>query len=380
LSAPRIALIRQKYNPAGGAERFVSRAIRALVAQGADITLITRKWDRDTAHRVVQLTPWYLGSTWRDWSFSRAVCRHLKHTHYDLVQSHERLACCDVFRAGDGVHREWLAQRARTMSPLRRLAMRVNPHHAYVLHAERQMFASPRLRAVICNSRMVKEELVRHFGLRQDQLIVVYNGVDLEEFSPRQREPWRSTQRQALGIAQEMFTLLHVGSGFERKGLGTILRAMARASAACHLIVVGGDKREGRYKSLAGELGIASRVHFVGVQRNPMPYYAAADAFVMASLYEPFANASMEALATGLPVVTSTKSGAAEILEQGKTGYVCDALDIGGFSSAIDALANREQRLAMGAAARVLAERFTVDAMTAQLLNLYQRLLSDSST
>jgi UDP-glucose:(heptosyl)LPS alpha-1,3-glucosyltransferase len=153
---------------------------------------------------------------------------------------------------------------------------------------------------------------------------------------------------------------------------------MARASVSCHLIVVGTDKREGRYKSLAGELGIAPRVHFAGVQRDPKPYYAAADAFVMASLYEPFANASMEALATGLPVVTSTKSGAAEILEQGKTGYVCDALDIRGFSSAIDALANRERRLVMGAAARDLAENFTVDAMTAQLLNLYQRLLSDS--
>jgi UDP-glucose:(heptosyl)LPS alpha-1,3-glucosyltransferase len=86
----------------------------------------------------------------------------------------------------------------------------------------------------------------------------------------------------------------------------------------------------------------------------------------------------MEALAAGLPVVTSTKSGAAEVLEQGKTGYAFDALDISGFSSAIDALANRERRLAMGAAARELAERFTVDAMTAQLLELYRRLLVDS--
>ena len=226
---------------------------------------------------------------------------------------------------------------------------------------------------------MVKEELIRHYALREDQLTVVYNGVDLEEFSPRRRELWRSTQRQALGIAPETLMLLHVGSGFERKGVGTILRAMARASAACNLIVVGGDKLEGRYRSLAGELGIASRVHFAGVQQDPKPYYAAADVFVMASLYDPFANASMEALAMGLPVVTSTKSGAAEILEQGKTGYVCDALDISGFSSAIDALANRERRLVMGTAARALAEKFTVDAMTRQLLELYQRLLADSS-
>ena len=353
MSAPRIALIRQKYNPAGGAERFVTRAIRALAGQGADITLITRKWDRDPAQRVVELTPWYLGSTWRDWSFSRAVCRHLRHTHYDLVQSHERLACCDIFRAGDGVHREWLMQRARAMTPLRRMAMHISPHHIYTLHAERQMFASARLRMVICNSRMVKEEIVRHYGLRQDQLTVIYNGIDLEEFNPGQRDLLRSAQRQALGIAADALLLLHVGSGFERKGLETILRAMARSPTACHLVVVGSDKREERYKALAGELGITSRVHFAGVQKEPKRYYAAADVFVMASLYEPFANASMEALAMGLPVVTSTKSGAAEILEQGKTGYVCDALDIVGFSSAIDALADRDRRLAMGVAARM---------------------------
>jgi UDP-glucose:(heptosyl)LPS alpha-1,3-glucosyltransferase len=214
LSAPRIALIRQKYNPAGGAERFVSRAIHALIGQGADITLITRKWDEASAQRVVQLTPWYLGGTWRDWSFNRAVCRHLRHAHYDLVQSHERLACCDIFRAGDGVHREWLTQRARTMVPLRRLGMHANPHHAYALHAERQMFASPRLRAVICNSRMVEQEIIRHYGLRRDQLTVVYNGVDLQEFSPGRRETWRSTQRQTLGIAGESRNQHKGGCGF----------------------------------------------------------------------------------------------------------------------------------------------------------------------
>ena len=131
--------------------------------------------------------------------------------------------------------------------------------------------------------------------------------------------------------------------------------------------------------ALAGELGIASRIHFEGVQKQTARYYAAADVFVMASLYEPFANASLEALAMGLPMITSTKSGAAEILEHGKTGYVCDALDVAGFSSAIDALANRERRLAMGVAARQIAEGFSVEAMTTRLLDLYRRLMTPSA-
>src|SRR3954469_3712150 len=195
LSGLKIALIRQKYDAAGGAERFVAQAMRELAKQGSTVTLITRQWERTSGQAVVELAPAYWGSTWRDWSFARAVCRHLQTTKYDLVQSHERLGCCDVFRAGDGVHREWLAQRARGFNAVRRAAMYLNPHHGYLLHAERRMLASPRLRAVICNSRMVRDEILRHYEIDAAKLNVIYNGVDLEAFQPALRASWRATIR-----------------------------------------------------------------------------------------------------------------------------------------------------------------------------------------
>lgn len=375
MSGPRIALVRQKYNAAGGAERFVSRAISELAKRGAQVTLITRQWDRKSDQAVVELKPWYFGSTWRDWSFARAVCRHQAEAAYDLVQSHERLECCDLFRAGDGVHREWLAQRARGMGMLRRAAMYANPHHGYLLRVEKRMFESARLRAVICNSRMVRDEIQRHFAIDAGKLNVIYNGVDLEEFHPRLRDSLRAATRAKLGIAEDRLAVVYVGSGFERKGVAVLLKALAQAGLACELIVVGRDKHEERYRRLADALGVAGRVHFMGAQSDAKPFYAAADVFAMASLYEPFANASMEALAMGLPVVTSTKSGAAEILEKDKTGYVCDALDAPAFAAAIDRLADPARRAAMGAAARKLAENFSLAAMSRDLLDLYQRLL-----
>jgi UDP-glucose:(heptosyl)LPS alpha-1,3-glucosyltransferase len=376
LSALRIAIVRQKYNAAGGAERFVSRAMGELARQGAQVTLITRQWDRTSEQAVVELAPWYLGSTWRDESFARAVCRHQKQVHYDLVQSHERLECCDVFRAGDGVHREWLAQRARNFKILHRIAMYFNPHHGYLLRAERRMFESPRLRAVICNSRMVRDDILRHFKIDEGKLHIIYNGVDLQDFSPVLAGQMRDVVRRKLGIPENALAILYVGSGFERKGVAVLLRALARASDKNHLIVVGRDKNEARYRKLAVELGVMMRVHFTGAQGDPRSFYAAADVFAMASLYEPFSNATIEALATGLPVVTSSKSGAAEIIENGRTGYVCDALDIDGFAAAFRAFADREKRLAMGVAARALAERFSISEKTRELLELYRRLLA----
>src|SRR5262249_49586012 len=150
--------------------------------------------------------------------------------------------------------------------------------------------------------------------------------------------------RSRFGIPAESLVALHVGSGFERKGVAVLIRALSIVRQPWHLVVVGRDKHEDRYRRLAAGAGLASRVHFLGAQADPKPLYAAAAACAMASLYEPFANASLEALAMGLPVVTSSKSGAAEVLETGKTGFVCDALDAAAFGAALDALADNEKR------------------------------------
>src|SRR5512147_1218730 len=107
MRAPRVALVRQRYAHDGGAERFVSRALEALRSRDVRLTLVTREWRGGEGFDVLTCNPFYLGRLWRDWSFARAVCRRLEAESFDLVQSHERLACCDVYRAGDGVHREW---------------------------------------------------------------------------------------------------------------------------------------------------------------------------------------------------------------------------------------------------------------------------------
>lgn len=379
MSGPRIALVRQRYNTAGGAERFVARAMEALRRDGAEITLITRRWQDGGGAGIVTLDPFHIGRTWRDWSFARAVCRHVRETRYDLVQSHERLACCDVYRAGDGVHREWLLQRGRVVGPLRRASLWANPHHRYLLARERELFSSSRVRAVICISRMNREEIMRHYGTPEGKLPVVYLGVDLDHFHPAERARLRSAQRAALGLGESDLALVYVGSGFERKGVATLLRAVAKSSVRCHAIVVGGDKHAARYEALARDLGIVDRVKFAGVQKDARPWYAAGDVFVMPSLYEPFGNANMEALAMGLPVITSTKSGVAELLQPGVSGYVHDALDADGVAASIAALADRDHRESVGQAARKVAEGYSLEAMSRQLLDLYARLLAPAA-
>jgi UDP-glucose:(heptosyl)LPS alpha-1,3-glucosyltransferase len=371
----KLAVVRQRYNPYGGAERFVSRAAAALTAQGASVTVVARDWTgAEREAQWLRCDPFYVGRIWRDASFARAACDATA-TGFDLVQSHERIACCDLYRAGDGVHAQWLEHRARLLTPLRRLALRAHPYHRYVLAAERRLFASPRLKAVICNSRMVRDEVEHWFGVDRARLHVIHNGVDLDAFHPRLREH-RAASRRSLGLHEADRVVLFVGAGFERKGVAQLLRALARSDAAnLHLVVVGKDRAEGRMRELARRLGIDSRVHWVGPQRDVRPYYGCADCFALPTFYDPFPNAALEALASGLPVVTTTACGAAELVEPGVSGYVLsDASDASTLAGCLQRAAVASP--AMGEAARAAAEPYGLEAMASRLVALYKVLIA----
>lgn len=371
-----IALIRQRYNPFGGAERFLERAIQSLQASGIRLTLVTRRWNGNTPANTVKrlCNPFHIGSLWRHWSFARCVCRTLEQEPPDLVQSHERLTCCDIYRAGDGVHREWLHQRQRTLGWWNRLVLYISPYHHYLLHTEQAMFQSPRLQTVICNSHMVKAEIRQHFGLPESRLHVIHNGVDTQVFHPGLRQAYRTGLLAQYGIPETATVYLYVGSGFERKGLAAVIRAFASQPADTWLLVVGKDRRMTQYRKLAQRLDVASRIHFAGGQQDVRPFYGAADVFLLPTLYDPFPNAALEAMACGLPIITSTKSGIAELIETGLNGYVTDALDLTAMNQALQQLRDPATRQRVGIQARQRVAHLTLENMGKQLELLYQTL------
>ena len=375
-SAMKLALVRQKYNPYGGAERFVERALAALAAQGVATTLITRHWQGPATQHVLACNPFHIGRLWRDRSFARCVQAVMARGEFDLVQSHERIPGCGIYRAGDGVHATWLELRARSRGPLARLATALHPWHRYTLAAEAAMFRDARLQAVICNSSMVRDDIARRFGVAADRLHVIYNGVDLESYHPRLAAAHRARLRGELGIAGTTPVFLFVGSGFERKGVPQLLRALALSSGKeSRLLVVGKDKQQGRMERLAASLGLAQRVRFLGGQPDVRPFYGAADAFVLPTLYDPFPNAALEALASGLPVITSETCGAAELIRAGGNGFVCDVLDCAELAERLEALSAPEAAARMREQARASVAGLSIDGMAARLIELYRRLL-----
>jgi UDP-glucose:(heptosyl)LPS alpha-1,3-glucosyltransferase len=211
-----------------------------------------------------------VGSLWRDAGFARAARKAWTRERFDLVQSHERIPGCDVYRAGDGVHRQWLDYRLQHAARLERSRVRANPYHRYVCRVERSLFEHARLRAVICNSRMVRDDVTRHFRVEPGKLHVIYNGVDLEHFHPRHRAALRAQARTTFGCAEGDILLAFVGSGFERKGLACAIDALGLAAdARMRLVVAGRDRDAARFAGRARAAGLADRVHLLGGVDDP---------------------------------------------------------------------------------------------------------------
>ena len=371
----KLAIVRQRYNPYGGAERIISRVLPFVEKKATEVTLITRSGEGWGARRVLRADPFYVGNLWRDWSFARAARRAWLREAFDIVQSHERIPGCDVYRAGDGVHRRWLEIRRQTASPLTRVGIFLNLYHRYVCRVEKAMFEHPRLRAVICNSKMVRDDIRRGFRIAPEKLHVIYSGVDLEHFHPRERERRRGAARAELGCQPRDTVLLFVGSGFARKGLGAAIDALAAAAnESLWLVVCGRDRDAKAFQQQARSAGLERRTRFVGGQEDVRPLYAAADCFILPSRYDPFPNTALEALAMGVPAIVSSRCGAAEVIESGVNGWICRPDDARGLASLMLTADEAIRGERMGQAARATAERFGIDAMAQRLTELYASL------
>jgi len=377
----RVAIVRQRYTPYGGAERFIERALPALERAGAELTLIARSAEGWGARRLLAVDPFYIGNTWRDSSFADAARRAWQGGGFDLVQSHERIAGCDIYRAGDGVHAEWLEVRRAGGGPLTRLGIALNPYHRYVCAAERELFAHPALRAVICNSAMVRAEIERRFGVAPQKLHVIYNGVDLEHFHPDRRTALRAAARAELGAGEKDFLFLFVGSGFWRKGLDAAIGALARCTGGRHrLAIAGRDRQSARFAAQARDAGLAGRVQFLGGRADVRPLYAAADCLILPTRYDPFPGTVLEALAMGVPAIVGRRSGAAELLRQGENGWICEPGDIEGLAQLMGEAAAASGDNRLQGAARATAESYGIDQMARSLTDLYAALAPRART
>ena len=360
----RILVVSRPFVFHGGVERATVGFVEALVAHGHDVHLLSPRGQqplRGVTVHVLALPP--VPAPARVLVLPLAVRLAVRRRAWDVVQSHERTLSQDVYRAGEGCHRGYLA----AMGPRfhRRAA-----YHRLLLALERRVLQ--RTPQVVAISRLGAGEIAERYGVPESRLSVVYNGVDLGRFHPERRARDRAGARDEAALPAGAWTALFAGSGFERKGLATALEALARVDDdASRLLVLGkGDTRP--YARLAERLGVAARVAWLGTRPDIERWYAAADVLVLPTRYEPFGNVHLEALAAGLPVVTTTRAGGAEIVTA-ECGAVVEPRDPDAVARALARL-RAAPPARVTAAARAAAEPFTYERQVAGFEKIYRRL------
>jgi UDP-glucose:(heptosyl)LPS alpha-1,3-glucosyltransferase len=377
-SGMKVALARYRYSPYGGAERYLDALAAGLLAMGAQVRLLCSAWEGVEAAKVPleRIAVPDLPVTMRLFRFAREVRRWTHRNPEWLLFSLDRVPGAEVYRAGDGCHAEWLL-RKRILRPVSWPLDYLRPLHRSYLSLERTMFASERLRAVIANSERGKGEILRRFGVPEEKVRVIYNGVDLGRYHPGRREEAGTSLRKRLGVAENEPVFLFVGSGFERKGVGFLTRAavnLAGKGARFRVVVVGkGSAR--RYLREAGEGGKNGGLLFTGPVAGAEEFFHGADAFVFPTIYEPFSNACLEAMAAGLPVITTVVNGVSEILKDGESGFLLeDPADAETLAERMEKLLSSDLRKRMGAKARNVAEAFPLERNLRETLGCLARV------
>ncbi len=341
----RIALVRRRYSPTGGAERYLERLAQSLMAQGCSISLWCESWPK--SHSVIkEIYPLSSNSVE---SFAAAVQKAKIREKADLIFTLDRVPGCDLYRVGDGIHAEWLKHRAHYRPWIGTLSNWIKPKNRIVCQLDLEIFSDPALQGIIANSKMVKEEIVQRYGVPENKIQVIHNGIPYTTFSSGNRE----LGRKALQVAIDEYLVLLVGAGSERKGIRYLKAAIAGMSPSPRLVII-------------------SQPPSVELQH----LYAAADVFALPTLYDPFANVTLEALAAGLPVITTRHNGAHEIITHEKNGVVLDrANNIEGIRKLLERFRDPKEREKFREPARQLAAQFTMERNVEETLKVIEAIL-----
>ena len=379
----RIAMTHTRYTDVGGVERYVCALVERLLAAGHELHYFCHRWDEGAPagvrfHRVPNTFKQVRFLKVR--SFDRLSERAVERAGpFDLVHGFTKTSRQDIYTDGSGCLQDYQEYSLRRGGALGRALRRGSLHQRTVLAIERARFTRGNFRRVVTMSDLVRKQIQRRYGLTDDEVVVIYNGIDLERFHPRNVEAHRAAVRRELELAEDRPALLFLGSDYDRKGLATFLEALVQLDDAVGLVI--GKERpreEARYRQLAAALGVAERVRFLGLRPEPARYYAACDLFVLPTRFDAFGMVVLEAMATGIPAVVTTAAGAAEVIEDGVTGRrVHDPRDADELAAACAPLLDREAARAAGARARVAAEGYSWERHFEQLLELYAQVAAE---
>jgi UDP-glucose:(heptosyl)LPS alpha-1,3-glucosyltransferase len=370
----------------GGAEQYTADIAAALAKRGHQVDLIATKFGSPI--EGVNFVPIAVKSpsrAGRYLQFLDGLDEHLVKRKYDIVHSMLPVRHCDLYHPHAGMAKAALETHlSRESAPARamaKLANRLNRKRRLFARVEDYLIHGADKPMVVSLSDYVSGMILRNYPGISGQLVKLFNGTDLVKFDPAAHASGRSAIRTQFGIPADATVALMIAQHFERKGLAEVVAAIAKLGARASFVLVVGKDEPARMQSLAKKLGVEEQIIFAGQTRSSADFYAASDFFVLPTRHDSCSLVVLEALAMGVPVISTVFNGACEIMDEGVHGFVLkDPADVNALAAAIEKLFDRDVRERMRAKCLELRGPLSFEAHLDRVEELYRMRVDNRKT
>jgi len=359
----------------GGLESWTWQFAQLLKRRGCEVHVVAFGFHPDS-EKETGIIPHPLERLRSRLKRAEALEQYLLTTKADVIHDMGAGWYADVFHPHGGSILATRAQNRLRIPRWRRLKFWTTRREREIREIELRQHARPGAMTVAV-SEMVKRHFEELDHLPAEKLRVIYNGVDLEKFTPENREKFRDSTRAQLGLRNEtlFFLLAH---NLRLKNAAMLIRAMGTLAAQnrpVHLLIAGSDNTA-PFVRLAVKNGAASRITFLGPV-DAAQYYAAADVAVLPTWYDPCSLFTLEAWSAGLPVITTRHNGASELMTDSVQGYTLpDPANHLALASRMEALLDEPTLAKMSTAARELALKHSFEKQADEFLALYREIMN----
>lgn len=376
----KIALIIEHADAArGGAERYTMQLAAAMVERGHQVKVLAREGQAAPAEvELIILRARSIAKTTRYARFLQLIDQHLKNTRYDIVHAMMPVHRCDLYHPHAGLTAEAIARghlkhAGAVRRRLTQAANRIHIRRRFFRTVERKLVGAKNGPVIACVSELVKREVRQHYPLPDSRLAVLFNAIDLERFDPSCAIGGKI--RKLHKIPPDKTVALMIAQNFRLKGLAVAIEGVASLHNPNLVLLVVGKESAAPYQRQARGLGIANQIIFAGPTTDAVSYYADADFFVLPTLRDSCSLVVLEALAMGVPVISTTTNGACEIMQNGKQGFVLnDPTDVSALAAAMNRLMDQDFRQSCSAECQKLRPRLSFDEHVRRIEDVYNRL------
>jgi UDP-glucose:(heptosyl)LPS alpha-1,3-glucosyltransferase len=386
----RIAIVLERFLPSTGGQNYFSGLVKELAKRGHDVHVFATEIEETPGpHYTMHLIPAFrYPRSLRLISFVLNSARVINRYDFDIIHEVMESLTMNVFNPHGGVEKAYLIQEFASINNrmyyfLRLIKRYLSLRHYIALWIQKKQFQMRRAKKIIAISTMVKNDMIQYYKVPEEKIEVVFNCVDTNRFHPRNRDIYRRSVRTLLKIDDNVVILLFAGHNYRLKGLESLLGAVSVLKErvphpSLHLLITGRGQIA-RYKRIARRLGVLDLTTFLGPVKDIEQFYGASDIYVHPTFYDSCSLTVLEALASGIPVITTRFNGAADVIISDEGGKVLhDPKDVKTLAEAIAVFLGREGREKARRITRQWVEKYTPEYNAEKTLEVYYKVLEEA--